>query len=112
MSWAGSFSGCSPRAWMPLPPRPRRSGSTERQPPSIAIAWVLGMIAVPYLALPSYLMFGRRKLPRRVLNPAPVATGNAHWAEDLIQSFGLAPAAPSSVNLHSGGAESAAALFD
>jgi cardiolipin synthase len=39
----------------------------ERRPPSIAIAWVLGMIAVPYLALPMYLMFGRRKLPRKLL---------------------------------------------
>ena len=38
-----------------------------RRPPSIAIAWVLGMIALPYLALPMYLMFGRRKLPRRTL---------------------------------------------
>ncbi|HSZ09739.1 MAG TPA: PLDc N-terminal domain-containing protein, partial [Steroidobacteraceae bacterium] len=36
----------------------------ERRPPSIAIAWVLGMIALPYLVLPTYLMFGRRKLPR------------------------------------------------
>ena len=36
----------------------------ERRPPSIAIAWVLGMIALPYLVLPMYLMFGRRKLPR------------------------------------------------
>ena len=39
----------------------------ERRPPSIAIAWVLGMIALPYLVLPMYILFGRRKLPRRVL---------------------------------------------
>ena len=38
----------------------------ERRPPSIAIAWVLGMIALPYLALPMYLLFGRRKLPRKI----------------------------------------------
>ena len=38
----------------------------ERRPPSVAIAWVLGLIALPYLALPSYLLFGRRKLPRKV----------------------------------------------
>ena len=37
----------------------------ERRPPAIAIAWVLGMIALPYLALPMYLLFGRRKLPRK-----------------------------------------------
>ena len=39
----------------------------ERRPPSIAIAWVLGMIALPYVALPMYLLFGRRKLPRQII---------------------------------------------
>jgi rfaE bifunctional protein kinase chain/domain len=34
-----------------------------------------------------------------------------HWAEELIGSFGLAPAAPSAVRLHQDGGESAAALF-
>jgi cardiolipin synthase len=34
-----------------------------------------------------------------------------HWAEDLIESFGLAPSAPSSIRLHQDGSESAAALF-
>ncbi len=28
-----------------------------RRPPSIAIAWVLGLIAMPYFALPMYLIF-------------------------------------------------------
>lgn len=83
----------------------------ERRPPSIAIAWVLGMIAVPYLALPMYLMFGRRKLPRKVLPSSGVRAHCAHWAEDLIESFGLAPSAPSSVSLHRDGGESASALF-
>jgi cardiolipin synthase len=83
----------------------------ERRPPSIAIAWVLGMIAVPYLALPTYLMFGRRKLPRKVLRWSEIRSHGAHWAEDLIESFGLAPSAPSSVRLHRDGDESASALF-
>jgi cardiolipin synthase len=83
----------------------------ERRPPSIAIAWVLGMIAVPYLALPTYLMFGRRKLPRKVLRWSGIRTHGAHWAEDLIESFGLAPSAPSLVRLHRDGDESASALF-
>ena len=61
----------------------------ERRPPSIAIAWVLGMIAVPYVVLPMYLMFGRRKLPRRVLRWSGIGSHCAHWAEDLIESFGL-----------------------
>jgi cardiolipin synthase len=83
----------------------------ERRPPSIAIAWVLGMIAVPYLALPTYLLFGRRKLPRKVLQSSGVLAHCAHWAEDLIESFGLASSAPSSVRMHENGEESASALF-
>jgi cardiolipin synthase A/B len=83
----------------------------ERRPPSIAIAWVLGMIAVPYLALPMYLMFGRRKLPRKVRRWSGTRMHGDHWAEDLIESFGLAPAACSAIRLHQDGGESAAALF-
>jgi cardiolipin synthase len=83
----------------------------ERRPPSIAIAWVLGMIALPYFALPTYLLFGRRKLPRKVLRWSGIHSHSTHWAEDLIESFGLAPSAPSQVRLHPDGNESAAALF-
>jgi cardiolipin synthase len=83
----------------------------ERRPPSIAIAWVLGMIAVPYLALPTYLLFGRRKLPRKVLLWSGFRSHCTHWAEELIESFGLAPSAPSPVRLHADGNESASALF-
>jgi cardiolipin synthase A/B len=83
----------------------------ERRPPSIAIAWVLGMIAVPYVVLPMYLMFGRRKLPRRVLRWSGIGSHCVHWAEDLIESFGVPPCAPAVVRLHHDGDESAAALF-
>jgi cardiolipin synthase len=83
----------------------------ERRPPSIAIAWVLGMIAVPYLVLPTYLLFGRRKLPRKVLRWSGIGSHCVHWAEDLIESFGLPPCAPAAVRLHQDGDESAAALF-
>jgi cardiolipin synthase len=83
----------------------------ERRPPSIAIAWVLGMIALPYLALPTYLMFGRRKMPRKKTSPGGVRRHGSHWAEDLIQSFDLGPASNVVVRLHRDGAESAAALF-
>jgi cardiolipin synthase A/B len=83
----------------------------ERRPPSIAIAWVLGMIALPYLVLPAYLMFGRRKLPRRTLQRAGARPSAGHWAQDLIESFGLAPASPAMINLHQDGRDSAAALF-
>jgi cardiolipin synthase len=83
----------------------------ERRPPSIAIAWVLGLIAVPYLALPMYLFFGRRKLLRKPC-PSGIRSHSPHWAEELIESFGLPPAAPSRVRLHTDAVESSAALFE
>jgi cardiolipin synthase len=82
-----------------------------RRPPSIAIAWVLGMIALPYLALPMYLMFGRRKLPRKNLRRAGARTTERQWAKDLIESFGLAASSPALISMHQDGTESAAALF-
>jgi cardiolipin synthase len=83
----------------------------ERRPPSIAIAWVLGMIALPYLVLPTYLMFGRRKLPRKTLPRSGARPNAGHWAKDLIESFGLASSAPAAINMHQDGRDSAAALF-
>ncbi|HEY2676739.1 MAG TPA: phospholipase D-like domain-containing protein [Steroidobacteraceae bacterium] len=83
----------------------------ERRPPSIAIGWVLGLIALPYIVLPMYLMFGRRKLTRRNLRRATCHASIGHWAEDLIESFGLAGASPASINMHEDGQASAAALF-
>jgi cardiolipin synthase len=84
----------------------------ERRPPSIAIAWVLGLIAMPYIALPMYLLFGRRKLKRRTPPPAGICPDTKHWAEHLIESFGLPAAAPALVRMHQGGAEARAALFE
>ncbi len=83
----------------------------ERRPPSIAIAWVLGMIAVPYVVLPMYLLFGRRRLPRRVLRSPVVKAARGHWAQDLIESFGLPPSAPARIRMHRDGQESAESLF-
>jgi cardiolipin synthase len=83
----------------------------ERRPPSIAIAWVLGMIALPYVTLPMYVMFGRRKMPRKVLRWSGIGAHCTHWAEDLIESFGLAPCAPCVIRMHQDGGESATALF-
>jgi cardiolipin synthase A/B len=82
-----------------------------RRPPSIAIAWVLGLIALPYAALPMYLIFGRRKLPRKVSPRRNPASHAGHWAADLIESFGLAAPAPASIRMHQDGSDSAQALF-
>ncbi|HEX3915385.1 MAG TPA: phospholipase D-like domain-containing protein [Steroidobacteraceae bacterium] len=82
-----------------------------RRPPSIAIAWVLGMIALPYLVLPVYLMFGRRKLPRRNMRRLGERSFAGHWAQDLIESFGLPGPSNAQISMHQDGSESAAALF-
>lgn len=84
----------------------------ERRPPSIAIAWVLGLIAMPYLTLPIYLLFGRRKLPRMIFPCTRSPLPRKHWAEDLIESFGLPAASSSTVRMHQNGAEARAALFE
>jgi cardiolipin synthase len=84
----------------------------ERRPPSIAIAWVLGLLALPYLALPAYLLFGRRKLPRRISPWSGHRLRGRHWAEDLIESFGLAAAVPCRVRMHADGAQARAALIE
>jgi cardiolipin synthase len=84
----------------------------ERRPPSIAIAWVLGLIAVPYLALPLYWLFGRRKLQRKGLPAAEATMTGRHWAESLIESFGLPASARSRVRMHADGAVARTALFE
>src|SRR5258708_26422509 len=55
-------------------------------------------------------MFGRRKLARRTSGWSGRRSYAQHWAEDLIESFGLPPAAPSRVRFHRDGAESHAGL--
>ncbi|MDE2295551.1 MAG: PLDc N-terminal domain-containing protein, partial [Gammaproteobacteria bacterium] len=88
-----------------------RSAQTRR-PPSIAIAWVLGLIALPYLALPIYLLFGRRKVVRpRPQVHAPRAPDARHWARALIESFDLPDAAPARVRLHPDGRAAREALL-
>ncbi len=45
----------------------------QRRPPSAAVAWVLALVAFPYLALPVYLLLGPRKLAhaRLALSASP-----------------------------------------
>ncbi len=83
----------------------------ERRPPSIAIAWVLGLVAIPYVALPLYVLFGRRKVERKAVPKGGSAPLGREWAEDLIMSFGLPASAPTPVTMHRDGAVSRTALF-
>jgi cardiolipin synthase len=84
----------------------------ERRPPSIAISWVLAMIALPYLALPVYILFGRRKLPRKITPCLTGPSSAAHWAESLLESFGLPGPAPARVHMHQNGVVASSALFE
>ncbi len=74
----------------------------QRRDPSAAIAWVVALALVPYLALPLYIMVGSRKLLLRdppvlgsARQPAPAALidDTGHWARRLAFAMGLADAA-------------------
>ena len=83
----------------------------EHRAPATAIAWVMGLALIPYVALPAYLMFGHRKLrPSGVPRP-PRALPAGHWAAELIESFGLAPPSPCTVRMHPDGEAARDALW-
>ena len=94
----------------------------QRRDPSAAIAWVVALALLPYVAVPLYLMFGSRKLLMRdapaLLPPiAPAAADDDEaaslWARRLARSMGLAPAAPyAGLHLHADGAEARRAVLD
>lgn len=86
----------------------------RRQPraPTTAIAWVMGLALLPYLVLPLFLLFGRRKLrplgrPRLRGSGVPRFT---HWAADLLHGFDLAPPSANRTRLHADGRTAQAAL--
>ncbi|HZE91488.1 MAG TPA: PLDc N-terminal domain-containing protein, partial [Rhizobacter sp.] len=41
----------------------------QRRSPTAAIAWMLFILLMPYLALPAFLLFGSRKLARPLPSP-------------------------------------------
>ncbi len=91
----------------------------QRRQPSAAIAWVISLLLLPYIALPLYLMFGNRKVvidrrtqsglaklaePQRERNPAP-------GAGDLASALGLSRAvAFDSLDIHQDGAQALKSL--
>ena len=87
----------------------------QRRPPASAIAWVLFIVLLPYVALPAFLLLGSRKLARPSsigqAAPRPVASGES-WAADTIISLGQpAPAAYRDLQLHSDGLQAQDALM-
>ena len=88
----------------------------QRRHPSAAIAWVMLLALLPYIALPLYLLFGNRKIGRGqpVRPPAPPVGPNeapVHRFQHLAGAMGL-PAASSyqQLSIHDDGQASLDAL--
>ena len=91
----------------------------QRRHPSAAIAWVVSLALIPYLALPLYLLFGSRKVARnaavRELEelPLPARSSNAFALrfQHLAHAMGLPRAASyEGLAIHQDGQEALAAL--
>ena len=87
----------------------------QRRPPASAIAWMLFILLLPYLALPAFLLFGSRKLARPRANALPaVAPERAagSWAIETILALGQpAPADYTGLTLHADGHAARTALL-
>ena len=95
----------------------------QRRDPPAAIAWVVALALLPYIAIPLYLMFGSRKLrmrdaPALALPPIELAGPDdvevaSLWARRLGRSMGLAPAAPyEALHVHADGSQARLALLE
>ena len=91
----------------------------QRRHPSAAIAWVLGILLVPYLTLPLYLAFGSRKLvsphpsqgARRAAVPASATHATSARAQQLGVAMGLPdPVAYGDLIIHEDGTQALNAL--
>lgn len=87
----------------------------QRRHPTAAIAWMLFILLVPYLALPAFLTFGSRKQARprsaTVSNPVALDTSES-WVIQTIRALGQpAPAAYRDLNIHEDGHEALNALW-
>ena len=93
----------------------------QRRDPSAAIAWVVALALIPYIALPLYLMFGSRKLrmrdaPALALPPVEADHDDADaslWSRRLGRSMGLAPATSyDALRIHADGREARLAALE
>jgi cardiolipin synthase len=94
----------------------------QRRDPPAAIAWVVALVLLPYVALPLYFMFGSRKLRMRddpppalplVESAADEAEAASLWARRLGRSMGLAPASPyRELRIHADGSEARHAVLE
>ena len=91
----------------------------QRRHPSAAIAWVMGILLVPYLTLPLYLAFGSRKVltphpaqgARRAALSATTTHATAARSQQLGMAMGLpAPVVYTQLSVHENGAQAHVAL--
>jgi cardiolipin synthase A/B len=87
----------------------------QRRHPTAAIAWVLFMVLLPYVALPMFLIFGSRKLarPRSARHLGVEALpGGGSWALQTLHALGQpAPAAYRELQIHGDGSQALGALW-
>jgi cardiolipin synthase A/B len=86
----------------------------QRRSPTAAIAWILFILLVPYLALPVFFTFGSRKIlaRRSISQPGPLTHGTGAWAVDTLLALGQpAPTRYSHLNVHADGNASRDALL-
>lgn len=88
----------------------------QRRHPAAAIAWILFILLIPYIALPAYLMFGSRKLqrPARLARSSPIALPAPQpWAVQTVVALDQPPPVPyQGLAVHEDGAAAAAALLE
>ncbi len=92
----------------------------QRRHPSAAIAWVISIALVPYVALPLYLLLGTRKISSRqtkrlthtVFGAAPHKTIFEGRFHALAEALGAPPATSyGGLGIHSDGGEALASLL-
>lgn len=88
----------------------------QRRQPAAAIAWILFILLLPYLALPVFLIFGSRKLARP-RPPAQIDLSRARstqaWAIETIVALGQpAPALYGDLHVHLDGLQARDALLE
>lgn len=91
----------------------------QRRHPSAAIAWVMGILLVPYVTLPLYLAFGSRKIltphPAQGARRATLSATTTHATAARSQQLGVAMGLPAPVvcthlSVHDDGTQALVAL--
>lgn len=76
----------------------------QRRHPSAAVAWVVALVLAPYVALPLYLMFGRRKLaqhrPTARTQPYEATGSSPDSPAARTQQLAAAMALPAAATYH------------